>query len=257
MAYKGNSFKNNSQNSRPKDSKTTIKAIPKKSSPLIKSFDSIDFSEGQKKALKILGLFLIISSFLFAVAFISYLFTWKEDQSYINSTNGGWSTLFSTAEELEEQLGNLPIVENKLGKLGALLANQFIFEWFGVSSFLFILLMFTVGYKLLYKKSILPIWKTLLYTLTGIIFLSITFGFIQDFIADTPRILEGKFGYWTNQLLNAQIGKYGVGGLIIFSYLALLVLVYNLDLKFSFLSSSSNKTKSEEEDYVFKSDVAP
>jgi len=249
MAYKGNSFKNNSQNNRPKETKSNAKATNNKPfTPLIKSYDSIDFTEGQRKALKIAGLFLIISSFLFAVAFISYLFTWREDQSYIASTNGGWSTLFNTSEELAELTeGNAPLVENKLGKLGALLANLFIYEWFGVASFLFILLMFVLGYKFLYQKSLLPIWKTILYTCIGIIFLSVTFGFIQDFIADTPRILEGKFGYWTNQLLNAQIGKYGVGGLILFSYLALLVVVYNLDLKFSFFSStSSNKDENDE-----------
>jgi len=139
MGYKGNTFKNNSQNSRSKENKATSKAAPKKTSPLIRSFDSFDFSEGQRKALKISGIFLIISSFLFAVAFISYLFTWKEDQSYISATNGSWGTLFTTTQELAEQTGDLPVVENKLGKLGALLANQFIFEWFGIASFLFIL----------------------------------------------------------------------------------------------------------------------
>lgn len=240
MAYKGNTFKSNSQNSRSKESRASYKA-PRKTShtPLFKSFETINFSEGQRKALKITGIFLLINSFLFTVAFVSYLFTWKEDQSYIASTNGGWSTLFTTSRELAENLDDIPIVENKLGKFGALLANQFIFEWFGVASFLFILLLFVIGYKLLYKKSILPVWKTILYTAIGIIFLSVTFGFIQDYIANTPRILEGKFGYWTNQLLNAQIGKYGVAGLLVFAYLALLVIVYNLDLKINLFNSSS------------------
>ncbi len=240
MAYKGNTFKSNSQNSRSKESRASYKASRKTSqTPLFKSFETINFSEGQRKALKITGIFLLINSFLFTVAFVSYLFTWKEDQSYIASTNGGWSTLFTTSRELAENLDDIPIVENKLGKFGALLANQFIFEWFGVASFLFILLLFVIGYKLLYKKSILPVWKTILYTAIGIIFLSVTFGFIQDYIANTPRILEGKFGYWTNQLLNAQIGKYGVAGLLVFAYLALLVIVYNLDLKINLFNSSS------------------
>ncbi|SKB46989.1 DNA segregation ATPase FtsK/SpoIIIE, S-DNA-T family [Sphingobacterium nematocida] len=250
MAYKGNTFKNSSQNRGSKETKETATISRKKTPSLFKSFDNIDFSEGQRKALKILGLFLILSSFLLAVAFTSYLFTWKEDQSYIAATNGGWGTLFDTSEELRDEISELPIVENKLGKLGALLANQFIFEWFGIASFLFILILFVVGYKLLYKKSILPVWKTILYASVGIIFLSVTLGFIQEYITETPHILEGKFGFWTNQLLNAQIGKYGVGGLLIFAYLTALILIYNLDLKFTFQSaskSSDNQEADEEE----------
>src|SRR5690606_24700468 len=91
-----------------------------------------------------------------------------------------------------------------------------------------------------------------LYSLIGIVFLSVTLGFIQDYIVDKPHILEGKFGYWTNQLLNAQIGKYGVGGVLIFAYLNALVLIYNLDLKFSLFSqrgdSLDTKTVDDEED---------
>lgn len=80
-------------------------------------------------------------------------------------------------------------------------------------------------------KSVLPIWKTIVYTFLGIIFISVTLGFLQDFITDSPHILEGKFGYWTNQLLKAQIGSTGVAGLLIFAYLTALIVIYNFDLK--------------------------
>ena len=209
-----------------------------------KSFESLSFSEGQRKVLKILGIFLIFVSFIFAVAFVSYLFTWKQDQSYIAHTNGGWSTLFSSVDEIVDESIDLPVVENKLGKLGALLANQFIYEWFGIASFLFVLLFFVIGYKLLYKKSLLPIWKTLVYTFLGIIFISITLGFLQDFITEAPHILEGKFGFWSNQLLKAQVGSTGVAALLIFAYLTALILIYNLDLRFTWFP---RKAISEEE----------
>src|SRR5690606_1918672 len=201
----------------------------------------INFSEKQRKIVKIVGLFLILISFLLAVAFISYLFTWKEDQSYINVTNGGWKTLLHTSEELHAD--STPAVENKLGKLGALLANQFIFEWFGIASFLFVLLFFILGYKFLYRKSLLPIGKTILYSLLGIIFISVTLGFIQDYIEDTPHILEGKFGFWTNQLLNGQIGKYGVGGLLAFAYLSALILIYNMDFRLPLSTKSADSER--------------
>ncbi|MBE8715512.1 FtsK/SpoIIIE family DNA translocase [Sphingobacterium hungaricum] len=242
MSNKGNTFKNNGS-AAAKKAKAATTVSYKKREPR-KSFDSINFSEGQRKALKILGIFLLLLSFVFTVAFISYLFTWKTDQSYISQTNSGWGTLFQTSDEIADESVDLPIVENKLGKFGALLANQFIYEWFGVASFLFIVVLFIIGYKLLYKKSLLPVWKTIIYSLIAVIFISVTLGFLQDFIANTPHILEGKFGYWTNQLLKAQIGSIGIGALLVFSYLTALILLFNYDFKFSF--SSAKKTEDED-----------
>lgn len=239
MAKAGNSFKSGNRSKNNKTTHSTNTSSGQKKKPFFKPFHAIDFSEGQRKVLKIFGLFLLLTSFLFAVAFVSYIFTWKEDQSYIAATNGGWNTLFKTESELLDEQIEAPVVQNKLGKLGALLANQFIFEWFGVSSFLFVLLFFVIGYKFLYHRSLLPVWKTILYSLIGVIFISVTLGFIQDYIVDKPHILEGKFGYWTNQLLNAQVGKYGVGGLLVFAYLSALVLIYNLDFKFSIFTQRS------------------
>src|SRR5690606_27577159 len=73
---------------------------------------------------------------------------------------------------------------------------------------------------------------------------SVTFGYLQGFITESPHILEGKFGYWTNKLLTAQIGSTGVAALLIFAYLTVLILVYNLDLKWTW---TTRKVISEEE----------
>ena len=183
-----NTFKNSGGSTRVKKRKNATISYQKRSKT--KSFDRIKFSEGQRKALKIFGLFLLLLSGLFLVAFLSYLFTWKADESYIAASNGGWSTLFDTNQELLAEDTEIPLVENKLGKFGALLANQFIYNWFGISSFLFVLILFVTGYKLLYKRSILPVWKTVLYALLSILILSVTLGFAQDFISPTPHILE-------------------------------------------------------------------
>jgi len=247
MASRGNTFKNGNYAKQNKDTKTSKASASKKKESVFKAWNTTGFSEKQRKIVKIIGLFLILVSFLLVVAFVSYLFTWKEDQSYINITNGGWGTLLHTSEELQNRaIDSPPVVENKLGKLGALLANQFIFEWFGIASFLFVFLFFILGYKCLYGKSLLPIGKTILYSLIGIIFMSVTLGFIQEYIEDTPHILEGKFGFWTNQLLNGQIGKYGVGGLLIFAYLSALILIYNMDFRFSPLSTKSESLETDD-----------
>jgi S-DNA-T family DNA segregation ATPase FtsK/SpoIIIE len=51
------------------------------------------------------------------------------------------------------------------------------------------------------------------------------------FYAETPHFLEGEFGYWSNKLLVAQIGQAGVGVLIIFLGLTILIIAYNIDFK--------------------------
>ncbi len=244
-----NTFKNGSGSTGTKKTKNTTISYQKRAKT--KSFDQFNFSEGQRKALKILGLFLLLLAGLFTVAFVSYLFTWQSDQSYIAQSNGGWSTLMQTTDEIHDETIETPIVQNKLGKFGALLANQFMYEWFGVASFLFILVLFVIGYKFLYKRSILPVWKTVIYSLVAIILLSITLGFAQDFISNTPHILEGKFGFWTNQILKNQIGTVGTGGLLVFIFLTALVLLYNYDLRFSFQSS---KKQLEDQDEEFEED---
>lgn len=248
MSNKGNTFKGSGKAAAVKRAPRTAGNVTYSKKRPFTSFENVNFSEGQRKALKITGIFLLFVSFVMAISFVSYLFTWKQDQSYITETNGGWSTLFRSADEIADDTTALPIVENKLGKLGALLANQFIYEWFGVASFLFPFIFFIVGYKFLYRKSLLPVWKTVIYASMTIIYLSVTLGFFQDFLTDSPHILEGKFGYWTNQLLKVQIGSTGIAALLVFAYLAALVLIYNLDLKWSWFSKKDDEELEEDDE---------
>src|SRR5690606_5112907 len=103
--------------------------------------------------------------------------------------------------------------------------------WFGVASFLFIFVFFVIGYRLLFKVKIFAIEKVLGYSFFFLLFLSLSFGFLHAFLSHTPHFLEGEFGYWTNKLLVAQIGVTGVGGLIAFLGLSILIIAYNIDFK--------------------------
>jgi S-DNA-T family DNA segregation ATPase FtsK/SpoIIIE len=179
-------------------------------------------------------------SVFFLIAFTSYLFTWQQDQSYVSKANGGWGNLFKTTKELLENGVNNPMVDNWLGKFGALLSNQFIFEWFGIASFLFVFVFFIIGYRLLFKIRLFSVSKMLAYTFFGIIFLSVTIGFFHAFIIDYPHFLEGNFGFWTNRLLAAQVGQSGTGFILIFLALTVLIIAYNIDFK---LPSPQGKTR--------------
>lgn len=226
MSGKGNSFRKNVRN----DTEGRPSRQKKRDRKLSSNTRSVHVFGN--KAVKIIGLFLLILSVYFLIAFISYLFTWKEDQSYVSAANGGWHTLFKTREELALAGVENPVVQNWMGKFGALLAHQFIYKWFGIASFLFVGILFIVGYRLLFKVKIISTWKVLGYALFSLVFLSVTLGFIHGFISDYPHFLEGEFGFWSNRLLEAQIGTVGVAGLLVFTILTVLIVLYNLDFKF-------------------------
>lgn len=228
MSVRGNQFKSNSFKNEAGDKQSSRPSAPRPFKERVDVFPRLNFQDG--RLFKIIGLLFLILSLYFLIAFTSYLFTWQEDYSYVIDANGGWSNLFKTYEELQ-QVNIPPVVQNWLGKIGALLSHQFIYEWFGLASFLFVFVFFVIGYRLLFKVKIFSIEKTLSYSLFFLLFLSLTFGFAHAFFSNTPHYIEGEFGYWTNKLLVAQIGVAGVGGLIAFLALTVLIIAYNIDFK--------------------------
>ncbi|GAC1300603.1 MAG: DNA translocase FtsK [Mucilaginibacter sp.] len=230
MPVKGNQFRSNNfkeENQPRQSSSKTEKDRPVKPKP--EKSRSFDFDDS--RLMKITGLFFLLIALYFLVAFTSYLFTWQEDQSYVSAANGGWHNLFKTTQELLTSGVKNPVVLNRLGKFGALLSNQFIYEWFGIASFLFVFVFFVIGYRLLFRIRLFSISRTLAYSFFGLIFISVTIGFAHAFVSDVPNYLEGGFGYWTNRLLDAQIGETGTGGILLFAALTVLVIAYNIDFK--------------------------
>ncbi|SMC47391.1 FtsK/SpoIIIE family DNA translocase [Pedobacter africanus] len=228
MSVRGNQFKSNSFKNEAGDKQNSRSSATRQFKERTEILPRFDFQDG--RFVKIVGLLFVILSLYFLIAFTSYLFTWQEDYSYVIDANGGWGNLFKTYEELQ-QVNIPPVVQNWLGKIGALLSHQFIYEWFGLASFLFIFVFFVIGYRLLFKVKIFAIEKTLGYSLFFLLFISLTLGFAHSFFSNTPHYIEGEFGYWTNKLLVAQIGVAGVGGLIAFLALTVLIIAYNIDFK--------------------------
>ena len=138
MPIKGNQFKSNTLRDDNKPDRSSSKSERERPAKQKQErMPKFDLSDG--RLAKILGLFFLVMSVFCLIAFTSYLFTWQDDQSYVSPANGGWHNLFKTQQELMDNGVKNPVVSNWLGKFGALLSNQFIFEWFGVASFLFVL----------------------------------------------------------------------------------------------------------------------
>jgi len=164
-----------------------------------------------KKFSQIVGLsFLAFSAFIL-LAFSSFLFTWQIDQNIINNH---WND-----PSIQ--------VENWLGKLGAYTSHQFIFNGFGLASFLFVFLSFILGFRILFKSNLLPLGNSFKYAIFSIIWLSISLSYA---FPSTP-ILGGAFGFQTNLWLNSIIGNIGV--LLFLALTVLISSVLNFNISFN------------------------
>ena len=230
MPPKANQFKSNSFRDENQPRQDAVKGERTRTiKPRLDKLPQFDLQNG--RLVKIVGLFFLILSIFFFIAFTAYLFTWQQDQSYVSRANGGWHNLFKTQQELIDNGLKDPIVDNWMGKLGALLSDQFIYQWFGLASYIFVGIFVIIGYRLLFKVRLLSLSKTLAYSFFCIIFFSVAIGFVHGMISDYPHFLEGEFGFWSNRLLGAQIGQAGTGCLLVFAGLTVLIIAYNIDFK--------------------------
>lgn len=199
------------------------------------------------KVTKVLGLLCLLIALYFLLAFTSYLFTWQDDQSYVASSNGGWSNLFKSESELKELGVEVAMVDNWLGKFGALLSHQFIYKGFGLASFVFVPLLLIMGYRLLFKEVIYPLGKSFGYGLFALLFISTTIAYFHSFGSNYPHFVEGEIGFWSNRLLQVQIGNAGVAGLLVFAALTFAVIVFNLEFKLPKFAASTMDEEKERE----------
>lgn len=143
-----NQFKNPEEVKKAKDEKKKVKGPGFVSN--LKS--KIQFLLSNEKLTKTVGLVFIVFSVFLLLAQSAYLFTWKIDQDKLSLP---WNDILFNAEIK---------VENWLGKLGALVAHQLIFNGFGVAAFLIPFLSFLIGFRILFKTNLLPLDKSFKYS---------------------------------------------------------------------------------------------
>lgn len=179
------------------------------------------------------GALLILFSIYQLLSFTSYFFTWKADQNLILN-KGLLGFIFST-EEIE--------IANHLGKTGAWISHQFIYEWFGLASFFFPMLFFISGIFLLFRVRLLPLKKTLGKSLIGLIVICLFFGF---FTTDHSFPYGGAIGYHFNAWLKLTLGTAGAFLFHAVLLFVTLVQMFNPDFKQLALKFGITKDKTEE-----------
>lgn len=151
----------------------------------------------------VFGVLLVLFSVALFFAFISFLLYWREDQSAV----------YALADRSAQAY-------NWLGKFGAYLAHIFIFQSFGVASFIFVKLFFVTGLHLILKfgnkKQLTHMW---FWDVFVMIVLSIFFGFAFDYVPE----LGGVVGFEMNDLLQDYLGSIGTILLLFFAFTIYLI----------------------------------
>lgn len=149
---------------------------------------------------------LLIAAFLF-IAFISYCFTWQEDQDKVFRLG---ASIFST-EDVK--------VRNLLGVLGAYISHNFIYNGFGLASFLICTFFFVLGVNLLFEKKVFSLSRNIRYLIVGLPVLSVTLAF---FFSKAQFSYGGAAGELMESWLVKWLGNIGTGavlGLLVLSYI--------------------------------------
>ena len=152
-----------------------------------------------EKVHAITGVFLLLFTLFLFFSFLSFCFSHEADDSIFNPNL--WKTLNAEGEP-----------KNNLGILGLYFSFLFFKQWFGIASFGLLILSFIYGFRLLVKKSLLPIIKTTFVVLAITILTSMFFAFIL------PEYdwLGGDIGYQLQKYFSSKLGKIGFTLLLLF-----------------------------------------
>ena len=155
----------------------------------------------------VLGSFLVITSLLLFIAFVSFLFTGEADQSTLADF---------ASREIKTQ--------NWLSKSGAWLSDFFIQRGFGVASFIFSGLVFLSGIYVLMNINKSKLRRHWFWGIFIIIWLSVLLGFFGN----KNDILGGTVGFEINNFLQDYIGKIGTLLLLLFGLITYLAIRFKL-----------------------------
>ena len=130
--------------------------------PKLRFWNSWDDRQ-KANAIKWTGAVIALFALFTLLSMVSYLFTWKQDQS-----------LLRDPAMMDQAVG----VANFGGKLGLKWADLLIFKWFGLGSFAFLILLFAMAVRLLAGRWHRSLLKTAAVTLSGALIASLVFAFI-------------------------------------------------------------------------------
>lgn len=160
----------------------------------------------RKVIIKLSGLIVGLFAAFALVSSLSYLFTWKADQSAV--------TNLATLESVVD-------VANAAGHKGASLGCLLVARWFGLGSFALIFALALVAVRMVFGKRRFPVIKTVILAVTSALLLSLSLSYVSE-IFGLKNVFGGGLGGDCGNVviswMTAQIGK-------LITFLTLLVFV--------------------------------
>ncbi|MBO7133863.1 MAG: DNA translocase FtsK [Bacteroidales bacterium] len=194
---------------KPKDDSKTKKPEPKKKGKDGNVADDDDSKVKRSYQIKIcIGVLLLAFVIIMLVSFISYFFTWESDQSLSNF--GFFEAMFNPDIQ----------VDNKAGKLGAMVANFFIRDTFGIASFAIVAMLVAISIRLLNIRKIRLI-PFILKSTVIMLWFSIA---LASIFKDKLFMLGGKHGFFLFSSLHDIVG--GIGAYSIIIVLAIIIVIF-------------------------------
>ncbi len=130
--------------------------------PKLRFWNSWDDRQ-KANAVKWTGALIALFALFTLLAMVSYIFTWKQDQSLLRDPG-----------MMDQAVG----VANLGGKLGLKWANTLIVKWFGLGSFAFLILLFAMSVRLIAGRWHRSLLKTAAVTLSGALIAALVCAFI-------------------------------------------------------------------------------
>ncbi len=150
----------------------------------------------------VFGVFIFTSAIFLLISFYSFLMHWKEDQSILaNFSDKSFSA------------------NNLLGKLGANVSDFFVYDGFGLATFLFPILLFFTGLYVILNIPVKQLNKSWINGILGMIWLSLALAYVKP---EYP-LLGGKVGFEVNEFLQIYIGSIGVLLLLLITLLVFVI----------------------------------
>jgi S-DNA-T family DNA segregation ATPase FtsK/SpoIIIE len=201
--YKSNTFKKTEKEKKSRSSKSANKF-------------SFAFLKDPRFRLAI-GFFLIIVSLYLFVAFVSYLFTGKSDQSIILSLQD--SGIIESGRE----------TENWLGLYGAFTSHYLIYQWLGVSAFAIPPLLFLLGFRMVFQRELLPIFSVFTFSVFAGLWVSLLLGYVTHSISGVNEVsfLSGGLGYQMARIFSGLFG-WGTFLFLVLTLFVFIIYFYNV-----------------------------
>jgi S-DNA-T family DNA segregation ATPase FtsK/SpoIIIE len=163
------------------------------------------------------GIFIMLFSLSLIVAFTSYLFTGKNDQSVVEA-------LFdSSIQESGREIYNV------LGIVGAFCSYWFMYRWFGIAAYLLIPYFFLLGFRIVYLATPISLYKLARIVLFFTLWISISVGYVLlKFDSEANlSVWSGGVGHYTADYLENLIGI-ATPILLLFALATYLIYYFNI-----------------------------